>query len=318
MQRNFLKMLRLALVNIFFLMLSFSLDAQHPDSVNHWNDSTHVKDSLPVRDTAKRADSLAVLNKPADPIITEDQLQKILAQNSYLNSKGKPATFIQKPRKFVSKDWIFYSLAALIFLFALLKFIYARYFSNMFRVFFNTSLRQSQLTDQLLQAKLPSMLFNLFFVLMSGWYIYLLFEHYNKTPDHTPWQGIFICAAGLLVIYAGKYAILKFIGWVTGYRQETDTYIFIIFLINKIVSIFLIPVVAIIAFSDARIANIALLVSFIIIGLMLLMRFFRSYSLLQKRLKVGRFHFLLYILGVEIIPLLVIYRLALLYMSKNL
>lgn len=309
---------RQVLIAILFLLLPFWMVAQQPDSIQSAVDTTHVKDSTLVSDTAKATDSSGVLNIKSIEVVKEDQLQKILAQNIYLNSAGKPATFIQSPRKYVSKDGIFYSLAVLIFLFALLKFIYARYFSNMFRVFFNTSLRQSQLTDQLLQAKLPSMLFNLFFVLISGWYVYLLFEHYAKTPDHSQWQAIFICAAGLMVIYSGKYAILKFIGWVTGYRHETDTYIFIIFLINKIIAVLLIPIVAIIAFSDTRIANIALLVSFIIIGLMLLMRFFRSYSLLQNRLKVGRFHFLLYIVGVEIIPLLVIYRLALLYMSKKL
>lgn len=309
---------RQVLITTLFLLLPFWMVAQQPDSIQSAIDTSHAKNSTLVSDTTKTTDSLGVLNIKPVQVVKEDQLQKILAQNIYLNSAGKPATFIQSPRKYVSKDGIFYSLAVLIFLFALLKFIYARYFSNMFRVFFNTSLRQSQLTDQLLQAKLPSMLFNLFFVLISGWYVYLLFEHYAKTPDHSQWQAIFICAAGLMVIYSGKYAILKFIGWVTGYRQETDTYIFIIFLINKIIAVLLIPIVAIIAFSDTRIANIALLVSFIIIGLMLLMRFFRSYSLLQNRLKVGRFHFLLYIVGVEIIPLLVIYRLALLYMSKKL
>ena len=63
---------------------------------------------------------------------------------------------------------MFYLIAGIVLLLAFFKYFNSRYFTNLFRVFFNTSLRQSQLTDQLLQAKLPSLLFNLFFILSGG------------------------------------------------------------------------------------------------------------------------------------------------------
>jgi hypothetical protein len=50
----------------------------------------------------------------------------------------------------------------------------------------------------------------------------------------------------------------------------------------------------------------------------LLLRFFRSYGLLQNQLKISRFHFMLYITGIEILPLLLIYKGLMVYLSKNL
>ena len=39
-------------------------------------------------------------------------------------------------------------------------------------------------------------------------------------------------------VYVLKYSTLKFTGWITGLNEATNTYIFVIFLINKIIGIF--------------------------------------------------------------------------------
>jgi Domain of unknown function (DUF4271) len=281
-------------------------------------------DTLLVADSAglqiNGADSLRLADSiPKKPTVVEPfTLRELLSFNSYTSPGKKPKFFIHAEHNISSRDGLFYLLALTVALFALLKFLYSRYFSNLFRVFFNTSLRQGQLTDQLLQAKLPSLLFNIFFLLIGGWYLYLLLIYFDKIEGYANWQVLLLAIGGLMIVYVLKFMILKFTGWVTGYRNEADTYIFIVFLINKIVAICLIPLVIIMAFSEKQIAGIALVLSYLIIGLMILMRFIRSYSLLQHRLKVSRFHFLIYITGIEIIPLLVIYKAAILFIGKNL
>ena len=299
-----------------FFLLPLYLPAQQKDSLALLNDSTAINDSTIVADSLMVTDSVKAIVPVTIPAAYS--WKKILDDNIYLNTKSKPFSFIQSPRKTDSKDMLFYSLTLVVFLFALLKFRYARYFINLFRVFFNTSLRQGQLTDQLLQSKLPSLFFNLFFILIGSWYLYLLLNFFGEINHYTSWQVLLICAMSLLIIYLVKFFILKFTGWITGYKQEADTYIFIVFLINKIVAICLMPLLIIMAFSEKELAHAALTLSFVIICVMLLMRFFRSYSLLQNRLKVSRFHFFVYIIGIEIVPLLVIYKVALLFMSKNL
>ncbi|MEO6556021.1 MAG: DUF4271 domain-containing protein [Ferruginibacter sp.] len=277
-------------------------------------DSVRLIDTTLVRDSLGTADTSIAIKQI---VPKKFSLKGILEHNIYLNSKDSSNNLVQIQHHNNSKDIVFYLLLFVVLIFAVLKYLYARYFSNLFRVFFNTSLRQGQLTDQLLQAKLPSLFFNMFFILIGGWYLYLLLYYFGYAGDLNEWQLLFSASSGLVIIYLFKFLILKFTGWITGFMQEADTYIFIVFMINKIVSICLIPLVIIMAFSERRIAGIAILCSFLVIGFMILMRFIRSYSLLQNRLKVSRFHFFIYITGIEIVPLLVIYKLALLFISKK-
>jgi Domain of unknown function (DUF4271) len=289
------------LFGFFFFMICIPalVIAQKPDSV------FIQKDSLQV------------------PVITitnqyESALQTIQKQNTFLNSQGTPVNMAVKIKKTKPTDTIFYLLATLVFLMGLIKFFFARYFTNLFKVFFNTSFRQSQLADQLLQAKLPSLFFNAFFIISGGVYIYFLLLQYKFITDIHQWKILASCIMVLGLVYLAKFSTLKFTGWVTGYREVTDAYIFVIFLICKIIGVLLVPFIILMAFTDAVIANGSALASLLIVVLLLLLRFLRSYGLLQNQLKVSRFHFFLYIAGVEILPLLLIYKGLLFLLSKNL
>jgi hypothetical protein len=281
--------------------------------------------AAPVIPVAQQKDSGTVqkdsLQVSVVPVIVnhyEAAVRSVLDQNTFLNSKGKPVSIAAKPKATRSNDAIFYLLAGLIFIAGVIKFFFSRYFTNLFRVFFNTSLRQSQLADQLLQAKLPSLFFNAFFIISGGIYTYFLLAQYGLINGAYNWMLLGACVITLGIIYLVKFSALKFTGWVTGYRESTDTYIFIIFMICKIIGIVLLPFTVLMAFSTAEVATVSALVSLLIIGFLLLLRFFRSYGLIRNQLKVSRFHFFLYIIGVEIIPLLLIYKSVFFLLSKNL
>jgi hypothetical protein len=284
----------------FFIIFSpFLLPAQLPDTALITRDSIQ----LPVVTASPKIDSVYLA---------------WLKGNRLLNNSATPFTLAIKNKTRQSKDDLFYLLATTVMLLALCRYFYGRYFTNLFRVFFNTSLRQSQITDQLLQAKLPSLLFNLFFVIAGGVYIYLLFSFYHTVDKQNKWLVIGLCIGVLGLIYCLKFGTLRFAGWLTGLKEITNTYIFIIFLINKIIGILLVPVIILLAFSEIDIANIAAMISLMLIGLLFLMRIIRSYGLLQNQLRISRFHFFLFIIGIELLPLLLIYKGILILLSKNL
>jgi len=267
---------------------------------------------------AQNIDTAAVKKDSLPVAVITAALQSILQQNIFLNSSGTPVMMVEKLKIITSKDTLFYILAGMVFCMGLIRLYFARYFTNLFRVFFNTSLRQSQLADQLLQAKLPSLFFNAFFIISGGIYIYLVLLQYKLIADQHRWMLVSSCIVVLGLVYLIKYSTLKFTGWVTGYQEATDSYIFIIFMICKILGIILIPFTILMAFSIMPIASTSALISLLVIGFLLLLRLFRSYGLLQNQLKVSKFHFLLYIVGVEVIPLLLIYKGLLFLLSKNL
>lgn len=288
------------LLFISIFLWAFNATAQQPDSTVNKTDTV----------------SPVVIQAPVNRY--QAALEQLMEQNKFLNTKGSPVAVTVKFKKPDANNFFFYPLLLLVMLLALLRFFYSRYFSTIFRVFFNTSLRQGQLTDQLLQSKLPSLLYNFFFVVSAGTYIYFLLRHYNSVHAKDTWTLWLLCILATGIIYTVKYVVLKFTGWVTGYSSTTDTYVFIIFLISKIIGIVLLPFTILMAFADMDIAAVAALISLLFTGLLLLLRFFRSYGLLQNQLRINRFHFLLYLAGVEIIPLLLIYKGLMLLLQKNL
>jgi hypothetical protein len=237
----------------------------------------------------------------------------LLDSNFLLNAKGVPQALNIISKKPQNKQPFFYLILSLFLVLGMARTFFSRYFNTLFRVFFNTSLRQNQLTDQLEQAKLPSLIFNLFFVITTGLYSYFLLHYFYSNHQKLDWYILFVCIAVIAICYLVKYLSLKFTGWVTNYQSEADTYIFIIFLLNKVIGIFLLPIITFMAFSTYQIASYAIVISFIFIALLFIIRFVRSYSVLQSKLKINQFHFFLYIIGIEVLPILLIYKAVTVY-----
>lgn len=301
---------------LILLVHPFCLLAQQTDTTNHSTDTSIQK---------TRTDTLDSVRVMQDSSANIKTAQDSSYKSVFKINRQRPGDSLQtvqpipvQPRKTSNESVLFYLLAALLLMLGIIRTTYSRYFINMFRVFFNSSLRQSQLTDQLVQDKLPSLLLNALFIFTAGFYFYFIIQREGLIADDLNLVFIGSTMAALVLIYVVKFFTLKFIGWITGYHNEADTYIFIIFLINKIIGICLLPVIFILAFADTPLVNIFVIASFIIIGLMLLVRFLRSYGLLQHRLRVSRFHFLLYIFSLEILPLLLIYKAVSLFLTKYL
>jgi len=192
---------------LFIFIFSASLCAQNADT------AIHPKDSL---QTLLIADSVSSVKKTDSVKAAVTDKNVVLLKNKLLNSEAEPVSLAVQLRKAASRDTFFYLIAGMVLLLACLKYFFSRYFTNLFRVFFNTSLRQSQITDQLLQAKLPSFLFNIFFVISGGIYAYALLSHYHLTGGGNEWMFVLSSIALMGLIYFIKYCTLHFTGWITG------------------------------------------------------------------------------------------------------
>jgi len=106
----------------------------------------------------------------------------------------------------------------------------------------------------------------------------------------------------------GKFLFTKFIGWIFNKKEEATSYSFLVFIVNKMVGVVLIPFLFLLAFSTPRIESIAFTISILIIILLLLFRFFSTYKNMSGRLNINAIHFFLYFCTIEILPLLLMYK----------
>lgn len=271
------------------------------DTTNVIDSSFFIIDSLKIKDSLRLLDSIRLVQQASDSIQKRLNAEKLQEQNL---KEGEKINF-------PGKEYLFYYFLFLLVLFGLLKRAFAKYFYDLFRVFFKTTLKQRQTQEQLLQSPLPSIFMNCFFVLSAGLYVNFLLLHFQLSITGNFWLQYLYCAGALSAIYLVKYMGLKVTGWLFNVSDATDSYIFIVFIINKVLGIFLLPFLVLIAFTNEPLYGASFILSWIGIGLLLIYRFILSYGAVRKEVKLNSFHFILYILGFEVIPLLLIYKLLL-------
>lgn len=313
-----------------FSFFSASSKAQVPvDSVNKKAASdTIVKDSVFIaRDSVNFSDSMQVRAVPESvskrPV--EDSMLIVFGKESFWPDFRKYAykknnligftagveTKDADKKIFNGKEKLFYYFIFLLILFGLLRLVFAKYFHDLFRVFFRTTLNQRQVREQLLQSPLPSVLMNGFFVIVAGLYINFQFQYFHWSDTDNFWLQYLYCMIALSVIYLLKFSGLKLAGWLFNVMDATNSYIFIVFIINKMIGIFLLPLLVLIAFTKEPVYGVVITLSWVGIALLFGYRFILSYGVVRNEVKLNPFHFILYLLAFEVIPLLLIYKLLL-------
>jgi hypothetical protein len=216
-------------------------------------------------------------------------------------------------RKTNGKELMFYLLVLLLIVFALLRRLFPKYFDDLFRLFFRTTLKQRQIREQLIQMTLPSLLLNGFFVISGGLYLTFLLQHFKLNPSDNFWLLFLYCCFGLSAIYLIKFTGLKVSGWLFNKRDVADSYIFIVFIVNKMIGIMLLPVLFLLAFSLGKVYTIGLTISWCLVAGLLVYRLVLTFSAIRNQIKVNPFHFFLYLCAFEIAPLLLVYKGLLLF-----
>lgn len=282
--------------------------------------------SISTLDTLIKNDTLNALAHQGAKIKNQEKtgrtettffVSELLQKTIYRGMSITPEDRTEISRVKKHEDVIFYLLLLLILFIGILRSGFSNYFSNMVRVFFNTSLRQNQLTDQLLQSKLPSLLFNVFFVLMSGLYLFIFLGRL-KLIEISSLSTLLYMVLFIMTMYLVKYFFMQLFGWFSGNEQAADVYVFMVFLVNKFMAIILLPLTMMIYYSEGAVKDFALVCSVLLVIVFFIFRYIRSFVLLGQNLKVSRFHFILFILGMEIIPILLICKWGMNIIDKTL
>ncbi len=284
--------------------LSDSVVHQHPDSLHNAKTVSYT-DSLRFSNVKPGVTNMAV------------EWMGLLKSNPDLNFLGNPVIVKEEKYEARSYDGLFYLLVGMLFFFAIVKLVFGKYLGNLLTLFFRVSMRQQQIREQVLQSPFPSLLLNLLFILSGSLYASFLlqYEHYGN-PDQF-WSFFLYSALCLTVIYLVKFVFLKIVGWIFNIKRSVETYLFIVFMTNKVIGIFLLPFLVILSFSSPLVSVICITGSAIMIGIFYIYRVIASFKALRKEIKISGLHFFLYLCAFEIAPLLLIYKVLLTYLEKT-
>ncbi len=281
------------------------------------NAPPHVVDTATqsnIGDTLNKAaiDSAIAIKPTANSVATvlkwqDDTVFAHFLQFAHLEA-GKPLAINEgEERHAEGKELLFYIMAGLVLFVGIIRAACPKYFQDVFRLSIQTSQRQKQTPEQIVQSYAPVFLFNLLFLLVGGMLITLYAIKYKYLSGPVWLLGLY-CAGVLGVIYLVKYTVTAFAGWVFNVKEAAGMYSFIVFLINRVLGISLLPLLILICFygGDANTVLFTVVVSIVIF--LLLYRYGLSLTVIRKNLKVSALHFFIYLCAVELMPLLVIYK----------
>lgn len=306
---------------LFVLFYCFSLSSlvsAQPEPGN--NPQGPAISRRPVDTVAANIDSLKrpanlfgtdSLKKTAADSTDIPTFQELIRSNPFFQFSATPVSLLILPREIDGNELFFYALLLLFFYYALIRVVFYKYMGDLFTLFFRATLRQQQLREQLLQSPLPSLLMNVLFVMTGSLYAALLTKYNGLLPNTDFWLLAIYCMILLVSIYLVKFVVLKTLGWILKISRATDIYLFVVFMVNKVAGIFLLPVLLFLAFPVPAFSPVIIALSLFVLCLLLGYRFLISYRLIRSEIKVSLFHFFIYLCAFEIAPLLLLYKLLL-------
>jgi hypothetical protein len=302
------------------------------DTIAIVQDSVVVKDTLWVKyvpvipKTFIQADAWYLQSIPRDPKDSSFNVLKLYLNffakkqhayqlyNQKVTSSNANDVLYKIEQKFSlpDKDILFYAVIALIFLYSFLIQIAPQYIAKLFSQFSQSSLRMMQNREQLLQNSLASFIMNIGFVVSFSLMTTLVIFNAHLLPINF-WEGFFYMCLFFLGLYIGKYICLTIAGYIFNTNELVQTYIFVVFMINKVLGILLIPFIGILAFAKPFLHPFAIWGASLLMVLLLLYRYLFSLTSVRNKLHVSSFHFFLYLCAFEVIPLLILYKLIVQY-----
>ena len=230
---------------------------------------------------------------------------------------NEPVFLIQKPVSSKNQDILFYSLLGLTLYLGIIKLAFPRYLQDLFLVIFQPKFKQSQTSDILQQSVAPAFFMNVFFVVTAGFFVSSILTLKNEV-SYDFWSLTFFSSLFIAGTYLAKYLFLNFSSWVLQVQNSVKKYLFIVMQLNKLFAILILPFIWLISFGQFSYQLLAVEVTLIIVVLTISTRYLLSFVVLKKDLSFQFLHILIYVFAIEIIPLLIIYKLGVQFLSRTL
>lgn len=211
---------------------------------------------------------------------------------------------ILRPPTRLAEDWMFLVLVLSCVVIAYSKSVYPSRFKNMWRSVYNAILLRQMIREE---SNIPKeyLLHQVNFYILSGLALYGLLTLQKITIFGLGGFALFLlCASGIALVYLLKAAGVYIASFVIDGDFSLSEYRYIVFLLNRILSILLLPVVALLVYSPLYLAKSYLIA---IGALVLLSYLYRIGKGLVNALRsgVGVFYIFFYICTLEILPVII-------------
>ncbi|WP_321310460.1 DUF4271 domain-containing protein [Marinifilum fragile] len=264
------------------------------DSLNNGKDTTDQTAGIIADSTI--TDSIHLNPIPLRDSILTDSIERPLIK------KGKLIESSQS-------DWMVGVSLFVVILMAIIRFSFSKYLQRLIDAIINYQVSNNLFLEKNMR-NLRGNIFlkGLFFINVSFFAVLYYNYWFSGSDNKTNLLTFFYTLAVFLLIYFGKFVVIRTLAYIFDGAKEGKEYLHTVFIYNKNLGIFLLPVTLSVPFIADFAAYLLLNAGIVIALIFYLFRLFRGIKILFRK-HVSIFYMILYLCALEILPLLVIYKL---------
>jgi hypothetical protein len=237
--------------------------------------------------------------------------QAVIAQHPLISEQKNGGAGEIIPRYVENRTGIFLISLFLLFVFAGIKNTFFTHFTNLFKVFTTINSAKRLIKDQLENNSRANALFLVLYFFCISFIVYLLISNdpmfFSK---HTSFTKYTACLLAVICFYFLKNGIVKMLAWIFNKENNYHEYQQTNIMINEFTGLFLFPLSIFLLILNGKLVGFLLAISILLIVAMNFLKYIRLAGLVKKMLSMNFLHFFLYLCAFEIIPLLVLIKLA--------
>ena len=230
------------------------------------------------------------------------------AKTTTIKQKDSDVKFKEKTYTNFSGEWILGSIIVGLLIIARIKYYSKNYISDIFISAFNYKFSNSLYREFSNISKSSNFLLSILFYINSSLFVVISLRDFDIKTIDSPlilWSTILVSIMSANIFHIIINILIGNIFKISALFKE---YNFNINIYNRLIGLLLLPIIAIIQYSDIEISQISLKITIIIFFIIHIQRTLRIFRLFSQK-HISYFYLFLYLCTLEIIPILIVIRL---------
>lgn len=244
---------------------------------------------------------------------TREDLEQVNNYQHYISYPDQYKRIYKRIKTRATNDWLLGFLIISIIILGWSKLFFNKYLNQIIQAVYNFRLANTLFRDKNAFLKRLNILLNIIFIINVSVFMTQIMNYYSFNPFkiHTVYYLLFFLIVVPLIFFI-KSIILTATGNLFLSTEIYREYIYNVYLINKNIGIYLLPIVLCILYINELIMPYFIIAGIGIIGYFYLIRIFRSIQIIFQK-GVSKFYLFLYLCTLEILPVIWSVKIILLY-----
>ena len=197
---------------------------------------------------------------------------------------------------------------AMLVIFAILKNAFSKQLSAIVQSFFSNRILNNINKEDNLFSSWPFLLLFIQFGFILGMFFFLVAQYYDMYQAKDGFKFFFSISIIIIVFYALKLIILRFLGYLFNMQKPVNEYISILYLSYFNASLLFIPLVVAFALSPLKYGLIYISLAILLLVIIFAFQLLRAGITILSNNKFSKMHLILYFCALEICPVLILIK----------